>query len=80
MTEQHLSTQEVCLFLGISLSTFYRYCKRGLLKPSFLTIGGHRRFSIQELNQTIKTLSLIGYGKNSSIGKGFFDFFDIISP
>ena len=51
MTEQHLSTQEVCLFLGISLSTFYRYCKRGLLKPSFLTIGGHRRFSIQELKQ-----------------------------
>ena len=51
MTEQHLSTQEVCLFLGISLSTFYRYCKRGLLKPSFLTLGGHRRFSIQELKQ-----------------------------
>ena len=51
MTEQHLSTQEVCLFLGISLSTFYRYCKRGLLKPSFLTLGGYRRFSIQELKQ-----------------------------
>jgi len=34
------------------------------------------KFSIQELNQTIKTLSLIGYGKNSSIGKGFFDFCD----
>ncbi len=51
MTEQHLSTQEVCLFLGISLSTFYRYCKRGLLKPSFLTLGGHRRFSILDLKQ-----------------------------
>ncbi len=52
MKAQHLSTQEVCLFLGISLSTFYRYCKRGLLKPSFFTLGGHRRFSIQELQQT----------------------------
>ena len=51
MIEQHLSTQEVCLFLGISLSTFYRYCKRGLLKPSFLTLGGHRRFSILDLKQ-----------------------------
>ncbi len=51
MLEQHLSTQEVCLFLGISLSTFYRYCKRGLLKPSFLTLGGHRRFSILDLKQ-----------------------------
>ena len=51
MKVQHLSTQEVCLFLGISLSTFYRYCKKGLLKPSFLTLGGHRRFSLQELQQ-----------------------------
>ena len=51
MKAQHLSTQEVCLFLGISLSTFYRYCKRGLLKPSFLTLGGHRRFSILDLKQ-----------------------------
>ena len=51
MTEQHLSTQEVCLFLGISLSTFYRYCKRGLLKPYFFTLGGHRRFSILDLKQ-----------------------------
>ena len=30
----------------------------------------------QELEETIKTLSLIGYGKNSSIGKGFFVFSD----
>lgn len=33
-------------------------------------------FSIDELNKTIKTLSLMGYGKNSSIGKGFFEFSD----
>lgn len=33
-------------------------------------------FSLDELKQTIKTLSLIGYGKNSSIGKGFFEFTD----
>lgn len=39
-----LSTKEVCLLLGISLSTFYRYCKSGLLKPDLLTFGGHRRF------------------------------------
>lgn len=34
------------------------------------------KFSLDDLNKTIKTLSLIGYGKNSSIGKGFFDFCD----
>ena len=52
MKAQHLSTKEVCLFLGISLSTFYRYCKRGLLKPSFFTLGGHKRFCLQQLKQT----------------------------
>ena len=51
MTAQHLSTQEVCSFLNISLSTFYRYCKRGLLKPSFFTLGGHRRFDFNSLKQ-----------------------------
>ena len=34
-------------------------------------------FSVDELSKTIKTLSLIGYGKNSSIGKGFFEFSDL---
>ncbi len=34
------------------------------------------KFSLKELEETIKTLSLIGYGKNSSIGKGFFVFSD----
>ena len=33
-------------------------------------------FSLEELKQTIKTLSLMGYGKNTSIGKGFFEFSD----
>lgn len=33
-------------------------------------------FSLEELKQTIKTLSLMGYGKNTSIGKGFFEFDD----
>jgi predicted site-specific integrase-resolvase len=51
MKAQHLSTQEVCLFLGISLSTLYRYCKRGLLKPSFFTSGGHRRFDLHTIKQ-----------------------------
>ena len=51
MLEQHISTRQVCILLGISLSTFYRYCKAGLLKPAFFTFGGHRRFSIQDLKQ-----------------------------
>lgn len=52
MLEQHISTKQVCLLLGISLSTFYRYCKAGILKPAFLTFGGHRRFSLSLLRQS----------------------------
>ena len=52
MMEQHISTKQVCLLLGISLSTFYRYCKAGLLKPTFLTLGKHRRFSLSQLRQS----------------------------
>ena len=50
--EQHISTKQVCLLLGISLSTFYRYCKAGLLKPAFLTSGKHCRFSLSQLRQS----------------------------
>jgi excisionase family DNA binding protein len=52
MQEQHLSTKQVCLLLGISLSTFYRYCKAGILKPAFFTLGQHRRFSLSYLRQS----------------------------
>ncbi len=54
MLEQHISTRQVCILLGISLSTFYRYCKAGLLKPAFFTFGGHRRFSLSLLRQSFQ--------------------------
>lgn len=46
------------------------------LSPKDVYFLINENFSIDELTQTIKTLSLIGYGKNSSIGKGFFEFSD----
>ena len=70
MLEQHLSTKQVCLLLGISLSTFYRYCKVGLLKPAFFTLGGHRRFSLSSLRQSFnigsKAVLTIAYSRVSS--------------
>ena len=51
MIEQLLSTKQVCLLLSISLSSFYRYCKAGLLEPAFFTPGGHRRFSLSSIRQ-----------------------------
>lgn len=34
--------------LGVSQSTLYRYEKAGLIK-AYRTVGGHRRFSVDEL-------------------------------
>ena len=70
MLEQHLSTKQVCLMLGISLSTFYRYCKAGFLKPAFFTLGGHRRFSLSSLRQSFnigtKAVLTVTYSRVSS--------------
>lgn len=52
MLEQHLSTKQVCQYLNISLSTFYRYCKAGILQPAFFTPGCHGRFSLSTLRQS----------------------------
>ena len=68
--EQHLSTKQVCLLLGISLSTFYRYCKAGFNKPAFLTFGKHRRFSLSQLRQSFnldsKAVITVCYSRVSS--------------
>ena len=48
---EFLSTKQVCQLVGISLSSFYRYCKSGLIKPDFFTPGGHRRFSSSHIRQ-----------------------------
>ena len=34
-------------------------------------------FSKEDLSQTLRTLSLMGFGKNASIGKGFFSFSEL---
>jgi predicted site-specific integrase-resolvase len=52
------------------LSTFYRYCKSGLLKPDFFTLGGHRRFSLSLLRQSFhidnKAILTVCYSRVSS--------------
>ena len=68
--EQHISTKQVCLLLVISLSTFYRYCKAGILKPAFFTFGKHRRFSLSQLRQSFnidnKAVLAVCYSRVSS--------------
>ena len=50
--ETYLKTSQVCQLLSISLSTFYRYVKAGLIKPAFFTSGGHRRISLSSIIST----------------------------
>lgn len=50
--DSFLKTKQVGELLNISLSTFYRYVKAGLIKPAFFTQGGHRRISITSLMAT----------------------------
>lgn len=49
--KEYLSAIDVCRIASISLSSFYRYCKAGLIKPAFFTLGGHRRFSLSHIRQ-----------------------------
>ena len=43
------STADVINLLGISLSTFYRWLKSGVIVETFRTLGGHRRFDLNHL-------------------------------
>ena len=65
-----LSTKQVCRLIGISLSSFYRYCKSGLIKPDFFTPGGHRRFSYSHIRQVFGLSSpaslVVAYSRVSS--------------
>ena len=50
----YISISNVCLILGVSLSTVYRMLKQGILKESFRTEGNHRRFNVQEIHQILR--------------------------
>lgn len=43
-----ISLKQATKLLGISVTTIYRYEKKGLIQP-YRTIGGHRRYKFDEL-------------------------------
>ena len=49
MQNQVLSIGEISSIFGISISTLRRWDKQRLLKPSFKTIGGHRRYYLEQV-------------------------------
>jgi putative resolvase len=47
---QHVLIGLASKLLGVAVSTLRRWESEGRLRPSFRTIGGHRRYSFLELN------------------------------
>ncbi|MBI6885876.1 MerR family DNA-binding transcriptional regulator, partial [Pseudomonas putida] len=47
---QHVSIGQASELLGVALSTLRRWGAEGRLQPAFRTCGGHRRYSLLDLN------------------------------
>jgi len=54
MNKTYLSIKKAANYIGVSLSTLYRWHKSGKLLPDLFTLGGHRRYSIINLDKTFK--------------------------
>lgn len=48
---QHVSIGQASDLLGVAVSTLRRWEQEGRLRPAFRTCGGHRRYSLLQLNQ-----------------------------
>ena len=46
---EHIGIGKLCVLLGISLSTAYRWIKTGKLTEDFKTLGNHRRFNFDNI-------------------------------
>ena len=69
---RHVSIGKICDLLGISLSTAYRWIKLGKLVESFRTVGNHRRFNLNDIenkflsNGLVKDFKVAVYARVSS--------------
>lgn len=53
-TKNQLTISEAAKYLGISIATLRRWHKNGSFPASFVTPGGHRYYSISDLNKKTK--------------------------
>lgn len=51
MTDALLTVQQTAEKLGVTVSTVHRYERSGVLRPAFRTVGGHRRFRLEDVIQ-----------------------------
>ena len=54
MNKTYFSITQAANYIGVSLSTLYRWHKSGKLLPDLFTLGEHRRYSIINLDKNFK--------------------------
>lgn len=54
--QKHLTISEAAEYLGVSGQTLRRWDASGQLKASFVSAGGHRRYSLADLEKLVKGL------------------------
>jgi predicted site-specific integrase-resolvase len=68
---RHISIGEVSIILGLSVVTLRRWDSLGLLKPTFRTLGNHRRYNLDNILKMVNKKSdlrkIIGYSRVSSM-------------
>ena len=48
-----VSVGQAALIIGVSISTLRRWEREERIRPNFRTLGGHRRYSLAEIKQTL---------------------------
>jgi predicted site-specific integrase-resolvase len=68
---RHISIGEVSTILGLSVVTLRRWDNLDLLKPTFRTLGNHRRYNLDNILKLVDKKSnlrkMIGYSRVSSM-------------
>lgn len=68
---RHISIGEVSTILGLSVVTLRRWDNLDLLKPTFRTLGNHRRYNLDNILKLVDKKSnlrkIIGYSRVSSM-------------
>jgi excisionase family DNA binding protein len=56
VSERLVSTGEAARRLGVDLRTLQRWASEGLIRPDWVTPGGHMRWNVERLLAEIKQL------------------------
>jgi len=57
VSDELLTSTQAGKLLGISGRTINDYARRGLLVPTMVTPGGHRRWLLEDLRQQLRALA-----------------------